>query len=97
MMWKQGKTSALLDKVAMGGSCDHNQVRRCIHIALMCVDVQPKNRPLMSSVVMMLASENATLPEPNEPGVNIGRNTSDMELSETQSELTITAIHDSTR
>ncbi|KQK10083.1 receptor-like serine/threonine-protein kinase SD1-8 [Brachypodium distachyon] len=86
MLWKEGRSAELLDEAMMiGDSCDHSQVRRCIQVGLLCVDVQPRNRPLMSSVVMMLAGENATLPEPNEPGVNIGRNTSDTESSQTQS------------
>lgn len=48
----------------------------------------------MSSVVMMLASENATLPQPNEPGVNIGKITSDTESSHglTSNSVTITTI-----
>ncbi|XP_051193467.1 receptor-like serine/threonine-protein kinase SD1-8 [Lolium perenne] len=90
MLWKEGRSSELLDE-AMGSSCDHGQVRRCIQVALMCVDIQPRNRPVMSTVVMMLASENTTLPEPNEPGVNAGRNTSDTGSSRTQSEFTVTA------
>ncbi|CAM0944938.1 unnamed protein product [Alopecurus aequalis] len=91
MMWKEGRSTELLDE-AMGGSCDHSQVLRCVQVALMCVDVQAGNRPLMSSVVMMLASENATLPEPNEPGVNSsrGRRTSDTGSSQTQTEFIIT-------
>ncbi|KAF7038130.1 hypothetical protein CFC21_048348 [Triticum aestivum] len=89
MLWKEGRSTELLDG-AMGSSCDDIQVRRCIQVALMCVDVQPRNRPMMSSVVMMLAGENAKLPEPNEPGVNLGRNRTDTGFSETQSEFTVT-------
>ncbi|KAE8769618.1 putative serine/threonine-protein kinase receptor [Hordeum vulgare] len=89
MLWKEGRSTELLDN-AMGSSCDHSQVRRCVQVALMCVDVQPRNRPMMSSVVMMLAGENATLPEPNEPGVNLGRNRADTGFSLTQSEFTVT-------
>lgn len=83
----------LLDE-AMGGSFNYSEVLRCIQVALLCVEAQPRNRPLMSSVVMMLASENATLSEPNEPGVNIGKNTSDTESSQSQTanNLTVTAI-----
>ncbi|VAH54084.1 unnamed protein product [Triticum turgidum subsp. durum] len=90
-LWKEGRSVELLDEAMVGSSCDHSQVRRCIQVALLCVDMHPRNRPLMSSIVMMLATENATLPEPNEPGGNIGRSTSDGELSQTQSELTVTA------
>ncbi|KAL6616186.1 hypothetical protein ACP70R_038456 [Stipagrostis hirtigluma subsp. patula] len=93
MFWKEGRSVELLDKV-MDGSFNYSEVLRCIQVALLCVEVQPKNRPLMSSVVMMLASENATVPEPNEPGVNIGKNTSDTESSQslTANNVTITAI-----
>lgn len=91
MLWKEGRSTELLDD-AMGSSCDQSHVRRCIQVALMCVDVQPRNRPMMSSVVMMLAGENATLPEPNEPGVNLGRNRTDTGFSETQSDYTVTTI-----
>ncbi|RLN13226.1 hypothetical protein C2845_PM09G09830 [Panicum miliaceum] len=66
MLWKGGRSAELVDEV-MDGGFNHSEVLRCIQVALMCVDVQPRNRPTMSSVVMMLASENATIPEPNEP------------------------------
>jgi hypothetical protein len=48
----------------------------------------------MSSVVTMLSSENATLVEPNEPGVNIGKSTSDTDYSQTHTvtNLTGTAV-----
>jgi hypothetical protein len=80
MLWKGGRSAELVDEV-MDGGFNHSEVLRCIQVALLCVDVQPRNRPTMSSVVMMLASENATIPEPNEPGVNIGKNTSDTDSS----------------
>lgn len=93
MMWKDGRGVDLLDKV-MDGSANYSEVLRCIQVALLCVEVLPRNRPLMSSVVMMLASENATVPEPNEPGVNIGKNTSDTDSSHglTANSVTITTI-----
>ncbi|CAM0883299.1 unnamed protein product [Alopecurus aequalis] len=93
MMWKEGRGVELLDK-AMSGTFDYSVVLRCIQVALLCVQVHPRSRPLMSSVVMMLSSENATMPEPNEPGVNIGRNTSDTEssLTNTGTHLTETAV-----
>lgn len=95
MMWKEGRSVDLVDKVMDGSGVNYSEVLRCIQVALVCVEVQPRNRPLMSSVVMMLASENATVPEPNEPGVNIGnKNTSDTDSSHglTANSVTITAI-----
>ena len=79
-LWKEGRGVDLLDEV-MVGTFDYNVVLRCIQVALLCVQVHPRSRPLMSSVVMMLSSENATMPEPTEPGVIIGKNMSDTESS----------------
>ncbi|RCV27663.1 hypothetical protein SETIT_5G342400v2 [Setaria italica] len=85
MLWREGRSLELLDE-ALGGSFHHSRVLRCIQVALLCVEAQPRNRPLMSSVVTMLASENTVLPEPNEPGVNPGMSTSsDTESSRTRS------------
>ncbi|KAL5228070.1 hypothetical protein ABZP36_016335 [Zizania latifolia] len=80
MVWKEGRSTELLDEL-IGDVFDVAEVLRCIHVALLCVEMEPKNRPLMSTVVMMLASENATLPQPNEPGISTGKNTSDTESS----------------
>jgi hypothetical protein len=93
MLWNESRAVDLLDDL-MDGGFSYSEVLRCIQVALLCVEVQPKNRPLMSSVVMMLASENATVLEPNKPGVNIGgKNTSDTEsLGLTANNVTITAI-----
>ncbi|KAI5007384.1 hypothetical protein ZWY2020_050829 [Hordeum vulgare] len=87
-LWKEGRSADLLDE-AMGGSIDYSVVLRCIQVALLCVEVHPKNRPLMSSVIMMLSSENATLPDPNEPGVNIGKST-DTDYSQTHTGTSFT-------
>ncbi|KAG0539704.1 hypothetical protein BDA96_03G344300 [Sorghum bicolor] len=86
MLWREGRSMELLLDEALGGSFHHSRVLRCIQVALLCVEAQPRNRPLMSSVVTMLASDNAVLPEPNEPGVNPGMSTSsDTESSRTRS------------
>ncbi|CAO2171691.1 unnamed protein product [Urochloa humidicola] len=96
MLWREGRSLELLDE-SLGGSFHHSRVLRCIQVALLCIEAQPRNRPLMSSVVTMLASENTVLPEPNEPGVNPGMSTSsDTESSRTRSAtanfLTVTRL-----
>lgn len=45
-----------------------SDLKRCIHVGLLCVQKLTEYRPIMPSVVLMLATEGATLPEPNEPG-----------------------------
>lgn len=49
-------------------SYQRNEVIRCIHIALLCVQKDHANRPGMSTVILMLTSSTITLPVPGEPG-----------------------------
>lgn len=41
---------------------------RCIKVGLLCVQERAEDRPTMSSVVLMLGSEGAMLPQPRQPG-----------------------------
>lgn len=50
-----------------------SEVVRSIHIGLLCVQQSPKDRPNISTVVMMLGSEGA-LPQPTQPGFFTERN-----------------------
>lgn len=45
-----------------------SELLRCIHVGLLCVQKRPEDRPTMPSVVLMLDSENPTLPQPKQPG-----------------------------
>lgn len=44
-----------------------NEVIRCIHIGLLCVQEDPADRPTMATIVLMLDSYTVTLPVPNQP------------------------------
>lgn len=44
------------------------EVKRCIHVGLLCVQKLADDRPIMPSVVLMLATDGAILPDPKEPG-----------------------------
>ncbi|KAI6675918.1 hypothetical protein NL676_036714 [Syzygium grande] len=46
------------------------EVLRSIHVALLCVQQCPEDRPSMSAVIMMLGSDNE-LPSPKEPGFSM--------------------------
>lgn len=52
----------------------------CIHVGLLCVQQKPEDRPNMSSVVLMLGSENS-LPDPKQPGFFTERNMPAMDSS----------------
>ncbi|XP_027353645.1 G-type lectin S-receptor-like serine/threonine-protein kinase At4g27290 [Abrus precatorius] len=65
-LWKQEIPEKLID-ASLTGSCNISEAIRCIHVGLLCLQHHPDDRPNMTSVVVMLSSENA-LPQPNEPG-----------------------------
>ncbi|XP_022718013.1 G-type lectin S-receptor-like serine/threonine-protein kinase At4g27290 isoform X2 [Durio zibethinus] len=70
-LWKIGKPLELIDSF-LQESCSPSEVVRCIHIALLCVQQRPEDRPSMSSVVLMLGGETA-LVKPKEPGFLINK------------------------
>lgn len=49
-------------------SADPHQVVMCIQIGLLCVQSDPKTRPDMSRVVLILSKKPAILEEPSRPG-----------------------------
>ncbi|XP_061337975.1 G-type lectin S-receptor-like serine/threonine-protein kinase At4g27290 isoform X2 [Gastrolobium bilobum] len=65
-LWKEGRALELIDS-NIEYSCVLSEVLRCIHVSLLCVQQYPEDRPVMSSVVLMLGSE-SELAEPKEPG-----------------------------
>uniref|UniRef100_A0A0D9YFW9 Protein kinase domain-containing protein n=1 Tax=Oryza glumipatula TaxID=40148 RepID=A0A0D9YFW9_9ORYZ len=67
-LWNEGKSLELADET-MKGSFDSDEVLKCIRVGLLCVQENPDDRPLMSQVLLMLATTDAiTLPTPKQPG-----------------------------
>ncbi|OMO64902.1 hypothetical protein COLO4_31715 [Corchorus olitorius] len=71
-LWSQGQGMELIDEHIVE-SCVATEVLKCIHIGLLCVQEDPADRPSMSQVIVMLASETITLPRPSEPAFSVGR------------------------
>ncbi|TVT98131.1 hypothetical protein EJB05_56583, partial [Eragrostis curvula] len=65
-LWKDGKTEDLVDS-SVNNDCSLDEVSRCIHIGLLCVQDSPDCRPLMSAVVFMLENKTTPLPLPIQP------------------------------
>ena len=53
--------------LAIGRNYEINEVTRCIHIALLCVQDNPEDRPMLSTIILMLTSNTITLPVPRLP------------------------------
>ncbi|KAL0306450.1 UNVERIFIED_CONTAM: G-type lectin S-receptor-like serine/threonine-protein kinase SD1-1 [Sesamum radiatum] len=66
MLHKERRSIELVD-VNLVDSFNFSEVVRSIHVALLCVQQSPEDRPSMSSVVLMLGSE-GVLPQPKLPG-----------------------------
>lgn len=45
-----------------------DEIMKCIHIGLLCVQDNAESRPTMASVVVMLNASSFTLPKPSQPG-----------------------------
>lgn len=71
---------------SFGDSYSSSQALRCIQVGLICVQERPEDRPTMSSVVLMLSSEGASIPEPGNPGFNTARTPTDTDSSAIQQE-----------
>ncbi|KAM1795942.1 hypothetical protein ACFX15_035286 [Malus domestica] len=65
-LWKENKELELMDPT-LGDSCNGNQLLRCIHVGLLCVDENAADRPTMSDVISMLTNESMELPKPKKP------------------------------
>jgi len=64
--WKNGSPLELLDPT-MRDSFSKNEVIRCIHIGLLCVQEDPASRPTMATIVLMLDSHSVSLQLPQQP------------------------------
>jgi len=68
--WKEGTATNIIDPTLNNDSL--NEIMRCIHIGLLCVQENVASRPTMASVVVTLNSHSVTLPMPLQPAFHIG-------------------------
>ncbi|KAJ8428362.1 hypothetical protein Cgig2_027778 [Carnegiea gigantea] len=88
-LWREGKGTELLDK-SMGDVCSVHEVLRCLHVGLLCVQERGEDRPTMTSVVLMLSSESASLPQPKLPGFCMGWNPNETDSSSSKHDESFT-------
>ncbi|XP_057488430.1 cysteine-rich receptor-like protein kinase 44 isoform X1 [Actinidia eriantha] len=97
--WREGTVSNLIDPTLRNGSGSINEMMRCIHVGLLCVQDNVAHRPTMATVVLMLSSFSLSLPLPSEP-TNLllsssqeQRNTAVNGSSQSINEVTITELY----
>ncbi|GMY32338.1 putative receptor-like protein kinase At4g00960 [Fagus crenata] len=71
--WKDGTTSNLVDPTLKDVST--TEIKRCIHIGLLCVQENVADRPTMASIVLLLNSNSMTLQIPSQPAFFMHSNT----------------------
>ncbi|KAM0915545.1 hypothetical protein ACQ4PT_010771 [Festuca glaucescens] len=76
-MWNEEKTEELPESCIMD-TCSPGEVLLCVHVALLCVQENPDDRPPMSSVVFVLENGSTTLPAPKCPAY-FARQSAEME------------------
>ncbi|XP_019158932.1 PREDICTED: G-type lectin S-receptor-like serine/threonine-protein kinase At4g03230 [Ipomoea nil] len=96
--WMEEKAVDMMDPVLVS-SCNQSEVLRCINVGLLCVQEDPNDRPTMSNVVIMLATENMSVPPPKQPAFVARRRISETPSSssskitaESHNELTISMV-----
>ncbi|XP_059436929.1 cysteine-rich receptor-like protein kinase 15 [Corylus avellana] len=71
-LWNEDKGLELIDQTLVDTG-PRNQPLRLIHIALLCVQEDPNERPTMSMVVLMLGSSSINLHRPLPPPFSLAR------------------------
>ncbi|KAF3774869.1 putative cysteine-rich receptor-like protein kinase 30 [Nymphaea thermarum] len=69
-VWRENKAMQIVDQI-LEGTCDKNEIFRCIHIGLLCVQEDASSRPKMSTVVAMLENGSLLLPAISPPAPSI--------------------------
>jgi len=65
-LWKDGNTEDFVDS-SIAETCSLDETLRCIHIGLLCVQDNPNDRPLASSIVSILENGDISIPPPKQP------------------------------
>ncbi|KAI9078167.1 hypothetical protein K1719_039866 [Acacia pycnantha] len=85
--WREGTPFNLVDPILNNGS--RNEIIRCVHIGLLCVQEKVADRPTMAQVVLMLNSYSSSLPLPSKPLLFMNTNgSSEIQMREYSSEAT---------
>ncbi|KAL0363289.1 UNVERIFIED_CONTAM: G-type lectin S-receptor-like serine/threonine-protein kinase [Sesamum calycinum] len=97
-LWSEDNGLAFADE-AIASPDFQGEIVRCIHIALLCVQEFPKDRPTIQTVLSMLSREIVDLPAPEQPvfaekwnGTNMGSTQPMSQVEFSTNELTVTML-----
>ncbi|CAH8355399.1 unnamed protein product [Eruca vesicaria subsp. sativa] len=72
-LWKKGEVTEIIDTLMDAKTYDEEEVIKCIHIGLLCVQENASDRVDMSTVVLMLGHNAIDLPSPKHPAFTTGK------------------------
>lgn len=96
-MWNEEKVAELVDPMS-GSPSTINQVKRCVHIALLCVQDRVSDRPDIDNIIRMMDNETSVLPMPKQPTFVVERSPSETESTTNKygsfstSDVTVTVL-----
>jgi len=79
-LWKDGKCFESVDP-SLEESFDSDEVQRCIHIGLLCVEHYANDRPTMPDIISMLTNKSAIMSSPKRPAFYVQREMLNQNLS----------------
>ncbi|KAK9937438.1 hypothetical protein M0R45_014230 [Rubus argutus] len=85
-LWQEGAGLELMD-ATLSDSCVNNQLLRCIHVALLCVEEKAEHRPTVSEAISMLTNKSLPLPIPTKPAFFPIRNSAGADARGNESEM----------
>lgn len=68
-LWKERKLAEFIDPRvhSVADASETKEMKRCIHIALLCIELNPAHRPTVSDILQMLRDKKLKLPIPQKP------------------------------
>ncbi|KAI3456370.1 hypothetical protein Pfo_013033 [Paulownia fortunei] len=97
-LWSEDNGLAFADET-VASSNFQAEIVRCIHIALLCVQEFPKDRPAVQTILAMLSREIVDLPAPEQPvfaekwnGLPVGSTQPTSQVGHSINELTLTVL-----
>ncbi|KAK7336531.1 hypothetical protein VNO77_17074 [Canavalia gladiata] len=90
-LWDEGECLKLAD-ATLNDTFATDEVQRCIHVGLLCVEQLANDRPTMSNVVSMLANKSPIVTLPRRPAFYPGRDILERTISSQVSDTTSTKV-----
>lgn len=88
-LWKARKLAEFIDSRvrAVADASETEEMKRCIQIALLCIELNPTHRPTMSDILRMLSDKKLELPIPQQPAGTNEDSVDSLDIDSSDNEL----------